>query len=70
MRYLRRHTKQFKRRREWGFDGECGSTLVWYDTSREEIGILVGSMDDIPASSLEITDSVSSLLTELTVEFV
>lgn len=52
-----------------GFFGECGSTLVWYDTTREEIDILVGSMEDLPAAGLKITEAVSSLLTGLTAEF-
>jgi len=52
-----------------GSCGECGSTLVLYDRSREEIDILIGSMDDLPGAGLEINEAISSLVTDLAVEF-
>lgn len=41
-----------------GFSGECGSTLIWHDTSGDEVNIMVGTIKDIPAAGLKITEVV------------
>jgi len=43
-----------------GFCQECGSSLVYYNTKRTEIEILLGSIDDIEGAGFEITRAVSS----------
>jgi hypothetical protein len=42
-----------------GFCSECGGTLIWYDTNTPYIEVLVGSIDDIRAANLEITEAVA-----------
>ena len=41
-----------------GFCGECGGSLMWYDTNNADFEILIGSMDDIRGAGVEITEAV------------
>ena len=41
-----------------GFCRECGSSLIWYDTRRPEIEVLLGTVDDIRAANLPISYAV------------
>ena len=40
------------------FCGEYGSTLIWHHATGDEINIMVGTIDDIHAAALKITESV------------
>ena len=41
-----------------GFCKDCGSTLTWHDTTKPDIDVTIGTIDDIRAADLKITEAV------------